>query len=64
MRSGLSLRRGIVHQPLRHAEDLLELTADFRRNTRGEGRGQARPTYLQQPQRLQTGIAAGLIDLL
>ena len=61
---GAIVEAGIVHQPLRHAEDLLKLTADFRRNTRRERRGQARPANLQQPQRLQAGIAAGILDLL
>ena len=35
---GAVVEAGIVHQPLRHAEDLLQLAANFRRNARGEGR--------------------------
>ena len=29
---------GVIHQPFRHAEHLLQLAADFRRNARGERR--------------------------
>ena len=32
------VKAGVIHQPLRHAEHLLQLAADFRRNARGEGR--------------------------
>ncbi|MNC05238.1 hypothetical protein D3C75_527070 [compost metagenome] len=53
---------GVVHQPFSHAKYLLELTADLRRNTRCQGRGQPRPAHLQQLQRRQLGVTRSFVD--
>ncbi len=58
------VKAGVIHQPLRHAEHLLQLAANFRRDARGKGRRQARAADLQQLQRLQLGIAAPFMDRL
>ena len=44
------VERGVVHQPFRHAEHLLQLAANFRRNARRERGGKARAAHLQQLQ--------------
>ena len=51
------VERGVVHQPFRHAEHLLKLAADFRRNARRERGGEACATHLQQPEGFKLRVA-------
>ncbi len=42
------VERGVVHQPFRHAKHLLQLAADFRRNTRRKRGGETCTAHLEQ----------------